>query len=818
MASQPEDQPPAHTPVGLHAAEFAAARPVFERAMRVIEAMFGGVAADVVMLVDDTVWRASLAEQIATDRAPGAELVRAGNAVLWIADARQDPLWRDTPAVAGPRKLRFFAGAPITLASGVRIGSLQAYGREPRPFDERAAKALDDLAAFVGDECERILLERDLVRAEGEARSARETMAAFVEASPASIVMTDAELRIIRSSPSWRAEMKVEGVDVVGQPLDALFPGTAEGWADAWAVARAGGTWTSKRERIRVADGSQLWLQVKVAPWRDGDGGVAGLLVLPHNITDVVESLEQASRSEQRLNLAASLADLHVWEVDYRARTLLTMGAHDSFFETPLTYADMFADPFCGVHPDDRERCLAAWNRHLATGEPYGVEHRVNRRDGKDVWAFTTTEYFVDDDGRPLRLVGATQNITARRNAEAEIERARDEAEAANRAKSDFLANMSHEIRTPLNGVMGVAGALTRTPLAHEQREMVGLIETSAHTLEALLSDVLDLARIESGRVELHAEPFDLGDALRQTAALFASPAREKGLAFEARIAPTVDARVKGDVTRLCQIVTNLLSNAIKFTAAGSVALDVEAAHGRDRLDLSITVRDTGIGFDEEARARLFHRFEQADGSITRRYGGTGLGLSISRSLAEAMGGVLDARSVAGEGSTFGLSLSLPLAAEETPASQPGRAPQPLQDGHRRRVLLAEDHPTNRRVVELILEGLDVDLICVEDGAQALNAEGAGDFDLILMDMQMPVMDGLAAIRAIREREARAGGRRTPILSLTANAMPEHAEASLAAGADGHLTKPIAADRLIAAVLAATSPANEIEAEDVSAA
>ncbi len=334
---------------------------------------------------------------------------------------------------------------------------------------------------------------------------------------------------------------------------------------------------------------------------------------------------------------------------------------------------------------------------------------------------------------------------------------------------------------------------------------MVGLIETSAHTLEGLLSDVLDLARIESGRLELHAEPFDLANCLRQTAALFASPARAKALTFEARIAPAAHARVTGDVTRLRQIVTNLLSNAIKFTQTGSVALEVEAARSGGGLDLLITVSDTGIGFDEETRARLFQRFQQADGSITRRYGGTGLGLSISRSLAEAMGGGLDARSTPGEGSTFALSLTLPLAEDEAAPSAPLAAEEPAHDGRRRRVLLAEDHPTNRRVVQLILEGLDVDLTCVDDGAQAVEAEASGHFDLILMDMQMPVMDGLEATRAIRAREARAGAPRTPILSLTGNAMPEHTAASLAAGADGHLTKPIAADRLIAAVLAVTA-------------
>jgi CheY-like chemotaxis protein len=368
---------------------------------------------------------------------------------------------------------------------------------------------------------------------------------------------------------------------------------------------------------------------------------------------------------------------------------------------------------------------------------------------------------------------------------------------------------------------MGVAGALARTTLSNEQREMVSLIENSAHTLEGLLSDVLDLARIESGRLELRAEPFDLANCLRQTAALFAPPARAKGLSFEAQIAPEAHAKVRGDITRLRQIVSNLLSNAVKFTASGAVAMTVSAGRHGDVLRFAVSVSDTGIGFDEEARARLFQRFEQADGSITRRYGGTGLGLSISRSLAEAMGGGLDAASAPGEGSTFTLTLALPLAVGDVsaPAAEPAAPAASEPAARRRRILLAEDHPTNRRVVQLILEAIDVELTCVEDGAQAVEAAERENFDLILMDMQMPVMDGLTAIRAIRAREAKTGAIRTPIISLTANAMPEHTEASRAAGADGHLTKPIAADKLIGAVLAvgAEGEARGAQAEAMSA-
>jgi PAS domain S-box-containing protein len=813
-------QPPADraapTALGLDAAEFAAARPVFARAIHILRAMLGSVNADVVMLVDGKVWRASLERQIDADRAPGAEWVRDSQSVVWVADAPNEPVWRNSPQVAGPPYLRFFAGAPIRLADGTAIGSLQASSVDPHAFNREIAQALQDLADLVADECGQILTRRDLARAEGEARSARATMAAFVEASPAAIVMTDRDMRILHWSPTWRADLKVEHVELNGQTIDDLFPGSYERWEEIWTAALAGDAQTLDRVRLIAADGSRLWVQAKISPWRDANGDVAGLTILSINVTEVLESLEQASRSEQRLTLAASLADMHVWEMDYRARTLFAVGAQDTLFETPVTYEALARDIWCTTHPDDRERCQAEWERHLATGEPYRVEHRINRSDGEVVWAFTTSEYFEDDQGRPLRLVGAMQNITARRNAEAEVERARDAAEAANRAKSEFLANMSHEIRTPLNGVMGVAGALARTELTPDQREMIGLIESSAQTLEGLLSDVLDLARIESGRLELRAEPFDLAGCMRQTAALFASAAQAKGLCFEVWIAPEAGRSVSGDITRLRQIVSNLLSNAIKFTAAGTVALSVDAQCRDETLWVSLSVRDTGIGFDEEAHVRLFQRFEQADGSITRRYGGTGLGLAISRSLAEAMGGGLEAASIPGEGAVFTLKLALPLAAEQA-CSDAKEPTGTVIAGAGRRVLLAEDHPTNRRVVQLILEAIDVDLTCVEDGAAAVEAAAGQDFDLILMDMQMPVMDGLTAVRTIRERETRLGLLRTRIISLTANAMPEHAEASRLAGADGHLTKPIAAAKLIAAVLAPGERQDDDEAQALSA-
>ena len=373
---------------------------------------------------------------------------------------------------------------------------------------------------------------------------------------------------------------------------------------------------------------------------------------------------------------------------------------------------------------------------------------------------------------------------------------ARRRAEAANHAKSEFLANMSHEIRTPLNGVVAMADTLSRSKLPEREREMVEVVRASGVTLERLLSDILDSAKIEAGQVAIEPAPFGLGDAVREVAGLYRAAAEQKEVALELSIEPALDRRVFGDGVRVRQILSNLVSNALKFTAEGSVSISVAGEDDRVRF----SVRDTGVGFDAEQKARIFARFQQADGSITRRFGGTGLGLAISRDLATLMGGSFDCESVPGEGSTFWFELDLPAC--EDAVSEPALAPADAEavDGRPMRILLADDHPANRKVIEIMLAGLEAELTSVENGKLAVDAYQEGEFDLVLMDMQMPVMDGLAAVRAIRAHEAASGGARTPVLMLTANALAEHVAAGRAAGADGHLAKPITLAALLAAV------------------
>lgn len=387
---------------------------------------------------------------------------------------------------------------------------------------------------------------------------------------------------------------------------------------------------------------------------------------------------------------------------------------------------------------------------------------------------------------------------------------ARRAAEAASRSKSDFLANMSHEIRTPLNGVVAMADALARSDLGPREREMVDIVRSSSGTLERLLSDILDTAKIESGQLTIEPAPFHLADVVRETAALWRSRAEAKGVALIVTVPPQAERLVCGDAVRVRQILTNLVSNALKFTAEGEVRLSVEDA-GKDHV--RFTVSDTGVGFESDQKAHIFGRFHQADGSITRRFGGTGLGLAISRELAELMGGELDCDSEPGVGSRFWFETPLPLAGA-LPADA-ASVPDAEVNGAALRILLADDHPANRKVIEVLLSGSGADLLCVADGREALDAFRDGGFDLVLMDMQMPVMDGLTATSEIRAFEIRQGRGRTPLLMLTANAMPEHIEAGRKAGADGHLAKPVTTATLFAAisqVLAEAGPERDARA------
>ncbi len=504
-------------------------------------------------------------------------------------------------------------------------------------------------------------------------------------------------------------------------------------------------------------------------------------------------ALEAAERSESRLNLALGQSEVHVWELDYVHRQLFKAGAEDTFFEEPQTYQSLYRDIYVTIDERDRDVVREAWRRHVEEGVPYRPHYRMARIDGKEIWVEGVIQLFADESGRPLRMVGALRNITAAKLAERKLMQAIEAAETANAAKTQFLATMSHEIRTPLNGVLGMAQAMGADDLSEVQRGRLGVIRASGQNLLTILNDVLDISKIEAGKLDLEEVDFDIDRIAEGAYHAFTAIAEDKDLQLILDVAPTASGVYRGDATRVRQILYNLISNALKFTERGAVTVKVSRSGGRVRL----SVNDTGIGIKRADMRRLFEKFEQADASTTRRFGGSGLGLAICRQLAELMGGTIQARSRPGEGSTFVVSLPLKrrgqAAAAVTADTDGPAAASPAE----LRVLAAEDNEINQLVLKTLLSQFGLDLVMVADGQAALDAWEREPWDVILMDVQMPLMDGPTTTRAIRRREKELGRARTPIVALTANAMPHQVEEYRAAGMDGFVAKPIDVRQLL---------------------
>ena len=433
-------------------------------------------------------------------------------------------------------------------------------------------------------------------------------------------------------------------------------------------------------------------------------------------------------------------------------------------------------------------------------------EATIRRADGSRVDVRVHVRTLAGGDS-PWSICMATyvDMTEAARAARAQRE-ATEAAEAANRAKTQFLATMSHEIRTPLNGVLGMAQAMRGDVLSPAQQGRIDIVRASGENLLAILNDILDLSKIEAGRLDLERIEFDLDDLASGVCAPFAEAARRKGLGFDLAVEQEARGGYLGDPVRVRQILANLLANAVKFTEAGALSMTVAPLPTGFRL----TVRDTGAGIEADRIDKIFDKFVQADSSTTRRYGGTGLGLAISREIAEAMGGAISVRSVPGEGSSFIVDLPLArcepardLAPASAASEPPNTAERPL------RILAAEDNAINQIVLRTLLEQFGLQPEIVETGLEAVEAWERGDWDLILMDVQMPVMDGPTATRRIRARELALGRPRAPIIALTANAMSHQVGEYLAAGMDGFLAKPIEIAKLyeaIQSVAQATQP------------
>ncbi len=595
---------------------------------------------------------------------------------------------------------------------------------------------------------------------------------------------------------------------LVMHPEDApAYVGTFERAVREHTSSRAEG-------RYRSANGEWRWVFSQAEPRFSPSGEFLGHVGLSLDITERKQVEQALHASEEKFRQLAENIHEVFWIMSPTTNeTLYISPAYeeiwgrtcDSLYQDPMSFTE-------AMHPDDLEEAHLWFARQVA-GEQIDSEYRIRTPDGQEKWIRDRAFPIRDAAGQLIRVVGIAEEITERKRYEEELIQAREGADAANQAKSRFLANMSHEIRTPMNGVLGMVQLLLETDLTSEQRRYAAVAQTSGRTLLALIDDILDLSKIEARKIVFENLDFNLRETVEHVVDLLRVQATAKGLSITLRLSPEIPALLRGDAHRLRQVLANLSSNAIKFTEHGGVSLTgILEGQAGGTVTVRFTISDTGIGIGPDQIDTLFRPFTQADASTTRRYGGTGLGLAICKQLVEMMGGTIGVESQEGRGSSFWFTAVLGLAPPSPDAGQK-LSPRPDEGFAARyriapnsktaRILVAEDNPVNREVAIALLRKLGYNSTAVTNGAEATEAVKNGDYDLVLMDCEMPVMDGFDATRRIRA-SIDSG---IPIIALTANAMPVDRDRCLREGMTDYLAKPVDL-RKLADVLDKWLPAN----------
>jgi PAS domain S-box-containing protein len=616
-------------------------------------------------------------------------------------------------------------------------------------------------------------------------------------------------------SAQWTEHTGVAEAGLLGwRWLETLHPDDREPTRQLWLESVAGHHPYDVEYRVRRRDGEYRWFKTRGTPIRDGGGNIVKWFGTCTDITDLRLTEEALRASEERFRGTFENAAVGIAHTDPGGRFLRVNEKLCDILGYPRD--ELLARNVRDItHPEDWAADLDQLPR-LLRGEvtSFSRDKRYIRRDGSPVWVAVSVSLQRDAAGRPLNVIAVARDIDHRKRLERELRQAIEASEAANRAKDEFLANVSHEIRTPMNAILGMTELALNTELTEDQRHCLKTAKSAADNLLSIINDLLDFAKIEAGKLELDPAPFSLRAAVGDTVRALAVRARTKGLELIDRVQPDVPDALVGDAGRLRQVLLNLVGNAIKFTERGEVVVIVRPEIGpidpigpigpiaaSPEVLLHFEVRDTGIGIPAQKQERIFRAFEQEDTSTTRKYGGTGLGLTIASRLVALMGGQVTVQSEPGRGSTFAFTAWFGRQSQSARVREEGRENTSPSDSSPRslRVLVAEDNEFNAELMEQLLGRRGHRVGLAGDGREALRLAQEGGFDLLLLDVHMPELDGFQVARGVREHERTAGGH-LPIIALTARARREDRERCLAAGMDDFLAKPIQAPDLWAAI------------------